>query len=1081
MKSIEKGSDSIYSSFAGKVEGDRIKILTSVEPGSLSVSGSGTVATILFEAKENGESEIGFSPETAIVVIKGQNHWKIPFIPEDGKVLVVPFDRFGLSNIPSPQRTGEGFELVITAFDMEGDTKTTFSGEANLSCQSGAVSPSTITLEKGGWQGIVVINQPPNHGTETIKVECLLVTEKSNPFLILQKDNKEAKVETEEGVILELGANALGTDSIIHIATITEGPEIPTSTIKVGDTLLEVNACDVQGNQLGTESLASPSTITVPYKDYNQDGWVDGSLVWEEELCVLQYGNGIWNSLPSIVDPIRNTVSASLPHLSLFVLQGTETTGSITSFSCDAMGILGKGDTFTATLLGEKRGKAFFSIVGILGTISMLEIENGKYIGTYTIKEADNVLAGTITGYLTISTMTYSMDATTTLTADTTPPQITSITPASGSYVRGTINISLSLSDNISGIGTISLFWGTYSVGNIWDTKGFPEETNDLWLIVCDNARNYATSTKPYPITIDNTKPETPTLISIVNPELGRSLNLSWTQGTDTNLAGYKVYYGTQSGNYPNSLDTGTIATEYQLGSLTNGVCYYITISAYDKAGNEGNKSKEGIGTPTGQLARMKIEIATLTITTDGSLTLCLKGYDDAYSLIGYILGTFSITPNLGSFNPIYGTKTIFDPVKTGIGTITATDGTHTDTITITIEHGTITALSLEPRALSISADSSLTITAIAQDADGNTWTTLAELSTNDPWGTISGNIYYPGKAGTWTITGTTTNGIIGTATVMVTSGVFTKFTVNAPATTTINATFTLFVSLTDNDGNPYLGTISLNNTTNSIFPKEIFASQTTIATITKSLNKGEDTITASYGAVRGIATITVYIKKGAILEIQSQYGTINLIETGSLTDDFIVCITDAKDYSTFTTTNKPDRGIGICIDVRLINPRKEEFHKGFTIRVEVPYSHHNLGNIAENTLRLYTFNEQTNKWEGVLNSWVDPINNIINGTLTHLCLIAPCGSSTFADNNTNAYCYPNPWRKGRYIWFDQVSEGSTIKIYNIFGELIDKINVEECPQRWNVLYKGISSGVYIYTITGGKGGKKIGKIGIIK
>ncbi|MEW6617885.1 MAG: amidase domain-containing protein [bacterium] len=85
-----------------------------------------------------------------------------------------------------------------------------------------------------------------------------------------------------------------------------------------------------------------------------------------------------------------------------------------------------------------------------------------------------------------------------------------------------------------------------------------------------------------------------------------------------------------------------------------------------------------------------------------------------------------------------------------------------------------------------------------------------------------------------------------------------------------------------------------------------------------------------------------------------------------------------------------------------------------------------------------------------------------------------------FAPNNNNAFAYPNPWRGEGDIYFANVSEGSTIKIYTIAGEEIDRIDVTKNPQRWDVKSKRIASGIYIYCITG-KGGKKIGKIGVIK
>lgn len=78
---------------------------------------------------------------------------------------------------------------------------------------------------------------------------------------------------------------------------------------------------------------------------------------------------------------------------------------------------------------------------------------------------------------------------------------------------------------------------------------------------------------------------------------------LSWDPPTTnadgtplTDLAGYKLYYGTTSGNYTNSVDVGNINT-YKISGLAEGLTYYFTVTAYDAAGNESEYSNEAIKT----------------------------------------------------------------------------------------------------------------------------------------------------------------------------------------------------------------------------------------------------------------------------------------------------------------------------------------------------------------------------------------------------------------------------------------------------------------------------------------------------
>ncbi|MBI5588815.1 MAG: PKD domain-containing protein [Deltaproteobacteria bacterium] len=74
---------------------------------------------------------------------------------------------------------------------------------------------------------------------------------------------------------------------------------------------------------------------------------------------------------------------------------------------------------------------------------------------------------------------------------------------------------------------------------------------------------------------------------------------LSWTAPTTnadgtalTDLAGYKVYYGTSTGNYTQTINVGNVMT-YQVASLTDGGTYYFSVTAYDTAGNESGYSTE--------------------------------------------------------------------------------------------------------------------------------------------------------------------------------------------------------------------------------------------------------------------------------------------------------------------------------------------------------------------------------------------------------------------------------------------------------------------------------------------------------
>jgi hypothetical protein len=70
------------------------------------------------------------------------------------------------------------------------------------------------------------------------------------------------------------------------------------------------------------------------------------------------------------------------------------------------------------------------------------------------------------------------------------------------------------------------------------------------------------------------------------------SATLSWAANTDSDLAGYKVYMGTQSGVYGTSIAVGNVTT-YQPANLQPNTTYFFSVTALDTAGNESLHSSE--------------------------------------------------------------------------------------------------------------------------------------------------------------------------------------------------------------------------------------------------------------------------------------------------------------------------------------------------------------------------------------------------------------------------------------------------------------------------------------------------------
>lgn len=76
----------------------------------------------------------------------------------------------------------------------------------------------------------------------------------------------------------------------------------------------------------------------------------------------------------------------------------------------------------------------------------------------------------------------------------------------------------------------------------------------------------------------------------------GGTISLAWDANAESDLAGYRLHYGTASGVYDHSVDVGMASKSgntvtYTLTGLTKGQTYYIFATAYDTSSNESSPS----------------------------------------------------------------------------------------------------------------------------------------------------------------------------------------------------------------------------------------------------------------------------------------------------------------------------------------------------------------------------------------------------------------------------------------------------------------------------------------------------------
>lgn len=106
---------------------------------------------------------------------------------------------------------------------------------------------------------------------------------------------------------------------------------------------------------------------------------------------------------------------------------------------------------------------------------------------------------------------------------------------------------------------------------------------------------------------------------------------LGWSPSTSTGVAGYKVYYGTSSGNYTQSVDAGA-QTSAGISGLQLGQQYYFAVKSYDAQGNQSAFSKELVYTmndlaviPYSQLTIASVDSQEL-VAENGAATNAIDG-----------------------------------------------------------------------------------------------------------------------------------------------------------------------------------------------------------------------------------------------------------------------------------------------------------------------------------------------------------------------------------------------------------------------------------------------------------------------
>ena len=204
-----------------------------------------------------------------------------------------------------------------------------------------------------------------------------------------------------------------------------------------------------------------------------------------------------------------------------------------------------------------------------------------------------------------------------------------------------------------------------------------------------------------------------------------REVTLAWNANTESDLAGYRLLYGTTPGTYSGSVDAGN-ATSATATGLNSGTDYYFVVVAYNSAGQTSSPSAEISytvpGTPN---TAPTADSFAMTVLEDGQSAATLSGSDAEGDPLTYTVVTAPAKGTLTGTSPNLTYVASGNANGSDSFTYRVSDGALQSSLaTVTI---TITPVSDAPVATAKSAstneDTSVAVVLAGTDADGESLT----------------------------------------------------------------------------------------------------------------------------------------------------------------------------------------------------------------------------------------------------------------------------------------------------------------------------------------------------------------------
>jgi len=201
-------------------------------------------------------------------------------------------------------------------------------------------------------------------------------------------------------------------------------------------------------------------------------------------------------------------------------------------------------------------------------------------------------------------------------TLDVTKPKTSFVKKPSDKTTKTSAEFAWSGTDNISTnlLFSFRLDSGTWSELGIATTAVFNDLTdgNHTFEVRAKDEAGNIEDTASFSWEVDTTPPFLPPSFSAEAAD--GKVNLSWSKGTDSDLAGYNLYRSVGEENDFKKINSGLITTtSFTDTDVENGKKYFYKITSVDELGNEsGNSSAVGV-TPQGKMTVVQTETETET------------------------------------------------------------------------------------------------------------------------------------------------------------------------------------------------------------------------------------------------------------------------------------------------------------------------------------------------------------------------------------------------------------------------------------------------------------------------------------